>query len=1050
MKKVSRIIFLVMISVSLFACKKKSGTNSNKHNTTKQNDDITYHTILDKTNEKFGHIDINPKQDQYYAGQSLTLSMFNDVEGYDYSGIYCNGVLVAEANLIGFTMPDYDVELYASFIPIKYDAVFMVDNQIYDTREYTVEDSVISNVPNIPEKTGYNSYWNSYQIKPGGIVIEAIYTKKTYNVIWKNYDNTVLFQEEYSYGENIKYDGEVPKKEIDDGYIYEFSGWDNNALIADDNYVFTATYKKMVEYTFVYADNSTVPVIIDYDKNIEDYFPVNSESKIVERTKYKYNGWECIDSRTYKEKVSVSNLFFVDYILDNGINSPKNLSMYEENEDVIFYSATKTGYSFTGWYTDDEYNTEIRTIDNIDSDYTLYAKFDIISYSILYDLDGGTNAIKNPLQYTYEDIIELKPATKTGYTFISWYTDSDLSFEIINIVEMHENLHLFAKFIPNNYDISLNSNGGTMVSEKKYKIYYYSSSTTLWTTTEVSPGESANIYLNSHPAKTGYNFSGWYKEKSLTNLIMNENILIDSDLSVYAKWTVDKSNRNISTGTYGIQEPNRSGEYIFRVPGNVTGAITFSYYIYSNTPYVVGGGSGGGSDLEVKSLITGTKYFYIEQIYKNDSIGVRTATINSFPGDSIRFYFRGFESWVNPWIKFESGWSSTNVSTCIGSTTDTHETVTFDTIPVFPQYERTGYSFDGWYYNDTLIDMNEAWKIAEDATLEAHWSLIEYTITYDLDGGINNSSNPPTYTINSNFTLKDPSKDGYTFNYWTIGDSSTTITKISKRTGNISLYAHFTVNTYTLTLDSNGGNYDIRVRFYSNGECINAQYVGTNNHISYLEPNGRDGFAFGGWYSDDTFGTLFNFDSNINENIDLYAKWISINELAQIIESDTSSLNDISVTGKEQVIFAFVPKMSGNYSFASIGDLDTIGYLYDASMNIITSNDDISDSELNFEIAYNLVAGQLYYIGVKTSQSSVSGLIALSITGNSKPQCSGYGSTYSTQTLHIEYDETFDLPIPSLDGYIFDGWYDSDNNKYESGTWNYIENLTLYANWISE
>ena len=49
----------------------------------------------------------------------------------------------------------------------------------------------------------------------------------------------------------------------------------------------------------------------------------------------------------------------------------------------------------------------------------------------------------------------------------------------------------------------------------------------------------------------------------------------------------------------------------------------------------------------------------------------------------------------------------------------------------------------------------------------ANWSLDTYTISYNLNGGVNNDNNPSSYTYNDTFTLEDPTKDGYEFSGWT-------------------------------------------------------------------------------------------------------------------------------------------------------------------------------------------------------------------------------------------------------------------------------------------
>ena len=63
----------------------------------------------------------------------------------------------------------------------------------------------------------------------------------------------------------------------------------------------------------------------------------------------------------------------------------------------------------------------------------------------------------------------------------------------------------------------------------------------------------------------------------------------------------------------------------------------------------------------------------------------------------------------------------------------------------------------------------------------------KYKLTYKLDGGKNNSSNPATYVVGKSVTLKSPTKKGYTFKGW-YKDSKLTkkVTEISKKDkGNI-------------------------------------------------------------------------------------------------------------------------------------------------------------------------------------------------------------------------------------------------------------------------
>lgn len=87
---------------------------------------------------------------------------------------------------------------------------------------------------------------------------------------------------------------------------------------------------------------------------------------------------------------------------------------------------------------------------------------------------------------------------------------------------------------------------------------------------------------------------------------------------------------------------------------------------------------------------------------------------------------------------------------------------------------------------------------ADVTKLTAQWTVHQYTITYDLAGGTV-EGNPDTYTIETvAFTLKNPTKSGYTFTGWSgtglDGENNMTVTIPKGSTGNRSYTAHWRYN----------------------------------------------------------------------------------------------------------------------------------------------------------------------------------------------------------------------------------------------------------------
>jgi uncharacterized repeat protein (TIGR02543 family) len=125
-------------------------------------------------------------------------------------------------------------------------------------------------------------------------------------------------------------------------------------------------------------------------------------------------------------------------------------------------------------------------------------------------------------------------------------------------------------------------------------------------------------------------------------------------------------------------------------------------------------------------------------------------------------------------------------------------TYTIET-PNFTLYDATNGTdeFEGWYDNK-YFEGNAITSIPEgttgNLTLYAKFtsSTLPYTITYHLEGGVNDSSNPTKYLPGEAFALNAPTRDGYTFEGWYAYDTLTgdKVSIVSPtQTGDIELWA---------------------------------------------------------------------------------------------------------------------------------------------------------------------------------------------------------------------------------------------------------------------
>lgn len=139
-----------------------------------------------------------------------------------------------------------------------------------------------------------------------------------------------------------------------------------------------------------------------------------------------------------------------EFALANGAEQDLSILKAEKPSDPI-----KFGFTFVGWkdqfgnmWTDEEWAAGGKSGVDYEGQVMLTAVWKVATYNINYELNGGTNAASNPTTFTVQDEFELSAATRDGYKFDGWYTDSQFTNRIEKISRgTTGDITLYAKFI---------------------------------------------------------------------------------------------------------------------------------------------------------------------------------------------------------------------------------------------------------------------------------------------------------------------------------------------------------------------------------------------------------------------------------------------------------------------------------------------------------------------------------------------------------------------------------------------------------------------------
>ncbi len=376
---------------------------------------------------------------------------------------------------------------------------------------------------------------------------------------------------------------------------------------------------------------------------------------------------------------------------------------------------TKENTTFLGWFEDltnenaFDFNTEIN------SDKTLYAKWQ--GYPVIsFDTHDGSSVASQSVPSGGRASRPEDP-TKEGYTFLDWYISTTSTVPFNFDTQITEDITLHAKWEA--YPVvTFDSNGGS-----------FSGNISTITQTVAKGGKAIQP---SNPTRENYTFLGWYESKT-GGAEFNFNTAINANKTLYARWepypvvTFDANGGSFTGNTSTITQSVAKGGYATRPTNPTQENYTFLGWYESKT---------GGTAFNFNTAINADKTLYAR-----------------------------WEAY--PVVTFDA-----NGGSFTGNNTTITQTVAkggYATRPSNPT--RENYTFLGWYENQTGgTEFNFNTAINADKTLYARWEPYP-VVTFDANGG---SFSGNTSTITQSVAKggkatrpeTDPVKEGFTFLDW--------------------------------------------------------------------------------------------------------------------------------------------------------------------------------------------------------------------------------------------------------------------------------------------
>ncbi|WP_317979150.1 InlB B-repeat-containing protein [Paenibacillus glycanilyticus] len=705
---------------------------------------------------------------------------------------------------------------------------------------------------NLADGSGVTKFYDSATGTPQGIAVDPI-NKKLY------------------YSDPHTSVGKIYKSELDgSNAVVLLAGVNANSIALDlihNKMYFTEAYGSHFQVSMANIDGTNVQVIytsatgtpkgIAVDPEGGFLYYSDAHSTVAKIFRSNLDGSDAI---VFKSGVNAYNLALdklhgkIYYAESNSPNFQVSVANLSDgsNAQVIYTSATGTpqsvavdpvgGYVYYG----DSHNTVAKIFRaNLDGSNPTVFMTDVRAnsialyieppkYKVAYDANGSTSGTApfDSNSYLQGDSVNVLANTgnlaRTGYTFDGWSTGSGTSYAPGSSFNM------------GTADVTLFAKW----TINSYAVTFNSNGGSA--VNDQTVNYNGTVSEPTDPTKTGYTFGGWYSDSKLDNKYVFTTP-VTGDITLYAKWTLNAYTVTFNSNSGSAVSPQtvNHGEAADKPADPTRTGYTF-------------GGWYSDSGLE-------NAYIFTTQVTGNMTLYAKW-TINSY---SITFNSNG-GSGVN------------------GQTVNYNGTVSEPTDPT-----KTGYTFGGWYTDSNLDNKYVfATPVTGDITLYAKWTLNAYTVTFNSNSG----SAVSPQTVNHGQAADkpaDPTRTGYTFGGW-YSDSGLKNAYIftTQVTGNMTLYAKWTINSYSITFNSNGGS------------GVNDQTVNYNGTVSEPTDPTKTGYTFGGWYTDSNLDNKYVFATPVTGDVTLYAKFTLVPLLTNVTLT-SSNLADAYAKVGDTVTLSF-------------------------------------------------------------------------------------------------------------------------------------------------